>query len=116
MHSRYSATTIIDHIATKMREQLVKNIINCSAKIAILIDESTSLILKTIMVIYIKSAISNNDLIFIFLDFVELDNQSAANVGDKLIACLHKSGFDETFLQQNWVTFISDGASVLLGK
>ncbi|CAI6367147.1 unnamed protein product [Macrosiphum euphorbiae] len=116
LHSRYSATTIIDHIATKMREQLVKNIIDCSAKLSVLIDESTTLSSKTSMVVYIKSAISNDDPIFMFLDLVELDNQLAVNIVDKLLACLHKCGFDETFLQKNWVSFVSDGASVLLGK
>lgn len=50
------------------------------------------------------------------MDLVELDNQSAVNIVDKLLTCLHKCGFNETFLQQNWVSFVSDGASVLLGK
>ena len=85
LHSRYSATTIIDHIATKMREQLVKNIIDCSAKLSVLIDESTTLSSKTSMVVYIKSAISNDDPIFMFLDLVELDNQLAVNIVDKLL-------------------------------
>ncbi|XP_029342172.1 E3 SUMO-protein ligase KIAA1586-like [Acyrthosiphon pisum] len=79
LHSR-SATTIIDHIATKMREQLVKNIIDCSAKFSVLVDESTTLNSKTSMVVYIKSAISNDDPIFMFLDLVELDNQLAVNI------------------------------------
>jgi len=57
-----------------MREQLVKNIIDCSAKLSVLIDESTTLSSKTSMVVYIKSAISNDDPIFMFLDLVELDN------------------------------------------
>jgi len=116
LHSRYSATTIIDHISTKMREQLVKNIIDCSAKLSVLIDESTTLSSKTSMVVYIKSAISNDDPIFMFLDLVELDNQLAVNIVDKLLACLHKWAFNEIFLQKSWVSFVSDGASVLLGK
>jgi len=63
-----------------MREQLVKNIIDCSAKLSILIDKSTTLNLKTSIIVYIKSAISNDDPIFMFLDLVELDNQLAVNI------------------------------------
>lgn len=111
-----TATLIIDHIATKMREQLVKNIIDCNAKFSVLIDESTTLSSKTNMVVYIKSAISNEDPIFMFLDLVELDNQLAVNIVDKILGCLYKCGLNETFLQKNWVSFVSDGASVLLGK
>lgn len=65
LHSRYSATSIIDHITTKMREQIIKNIIDCNAKFSVLIDESTTLSSKTSMIIYIKSAIATNDPIFI---------------------------------------------------
>ncbi|KAL4104768.1 hypothetical protein QTP88_020044 [Uroleucon formosanum] len=66
------------------------------------------------MVVYIKSAMSNDDPIFMFFNLVELDNQLPVNIVDKLLACLHKCGFDEIFLQKNWVSFVSDGASALL--
>lgn len=48
--------------------------------------------------------------------FVELDDQSAENIVKELLICLHQCGFDESFLQQNWISFVCDGASVLLGK
>lgn len=58
LNFRYPDITIIDHIATKMREQLVKNIINC-ATFSVLINESTILSSNTSTVTYIKSAIFN---------------------------------------------------------
>lgn len=42
LHSRYSSTSIIDHIATEMRNKIVQNIIETNSKISILIDESTT--------------------------------------------------------------------------
>ncbi|VVC39093.1 Hypothetical protein CINCED_3A014755 [Cinara cedri] len=49
-------------------------------------------------------------------DLVELKNQTAENIVSQLINCLHTSLLDENYLQQHWVSFVSDGASILLGK
>lgn len=71
------------------------------------------------MVIYVKSSISYSTPIFIFLDLIELKNQTASiasNIVDQLLECLHCSGFTEEFLVRNWVPYVTDGASVLLGE
>jgi hypothetical protein len=116
LHSRYSCTSIVNHIAYKMREVIVKNIINSGSKISILIDESTTVSSKSCMAVFIKASISYEDPIFIFLDLVELEKQTSENIVDQLLNCLFASGFQDSYLQQNWVSFVSDGASVLLGK
>jgi len=99
-----------------MKHKIIKNIIDTNAKCFILIDESTTLSALCSMVVYLKLSISNNEPLFIFLDLVELKNQTAENIVSQLINCLHTSGLDENYLQQHWVSFVSDGASVLLGK
>lgn len=66
--------------------------------------------------IYIKIPILSEDPISIFLDLVELHLQTADNIVNQLIDCLHKSGFDDNFLKNYWISFVSDGASVLVGK
>lgn len=99
-----------------MREGVVKNIIDTESKIAILIDESTTVSSKTCIAIYIKVLISFEDPIFIFLDLVELDKQTAENIVNQLLNCLFNFGFHDSYLQEHWVSFVSDGASVLLGK
>lgn len=43
IYSRYSATNIIDHISCKMKNRIIDNIIETSAKLSILIDESTTI-------------------------------------------------------------------------
>lgn len=116
LHSRYSSTNIIQHISKKMREKLIENIIENNAKCSILIDESTTVSSLCGMVIYLKVSISNTDPIFIFLDLVELKNQTAENIVEQLLECLHSSGLNENYLKQHWISFVSDGASVLLGK
>ncbi|XP_060882119.1 E3 SUMO-protein ligase KIAA1586-like [Metopolophium dirhodum] len=116
LHSRYSSTSIVSHIASKMRERIVKNIIESGSKLAVLIDESTTLSSATSMIVYIKTSISNEEPIFIFLDLIELFTQNAENIVNQLLKCLHECGFNDNFLKENWISFVSDGASVLLGK
>ncbi|XP_050058213.1 E3 SUMO-protein ligase KIAA1586-like isoform X2 [Aphis gossypii] len=116
LHSRYSCTSIINHIACKMRESIVKNIINSESKISVLIDESTTVSSKSCMAVFIKASISHEDPIFIFLDLVKLEKQTAENIVNQLLNCLFTFGFQDSYLQHNWVSFVSDGASVLVGK
>jgi len=68
------------------------------------------------VVVFIKASISCDDPIFIFLDLVELVSQTAENIVNQLIECLKESGFNDHYLINNWISFVSDGASVLLGK
>lgn len=116
LHSRYSSTNIISHIADKMKTKIVQNIIATSSKISILIDESTTVSSLSGMVVYVKASILNSEPVFLFLDLVELKSQTASNIVNQLIECLHTSGFTENFLVEHWVSFVTDGASVLLGK
>ncbi|XP_022182073.1 E3 SUMO-protein ligase KIAA1586-like [Myzus persicae] len=116
LQSRFSCTQIIAHISMKMKEKIVSNIVKSGSKISVLIDESTTLSTLSTMVVYIKTSISSEDPISIFLDLVELNLQTADNIVNQLIDCLHISGFDDNFLKNNWISFVSDGASVLVGK
>lgn len=116
LHSRFSSTNIIDHISLKMKQKIVTNIVETEAKLSVLIDESTTISAVSSMVVYIKASISCEDPVFIFLDLVELISQTAENIVNQLIECLKKSGFNEHYLIHNWISFVSDGASVLLGK
>lgn len=51
-----------------------------------------------------------------FLDLVELDEQSAPVITNSLLKCLEFYGFNNYYLQKHLVAFASDGASVMLGK
>lgn len=116
LHSRHSSTNIIQHIAIKMKQKIIQNITDSGAKLSVHIDESTTISALCGMVIYIKVSILNSDPIFIFLDLIELKNQTAENITRQLIESLHNSGLNESYLQEHWISFVSDGASVLLGR
>lgn len=89
------------------KEKTVNNIIRSNSKISLLNDESiilsTNIILSTklAMVVFIKSSISSENLIFNILDLVELKHQTAENIANKLIECLYKSGFSDKYLKTN---------------
>uniref|UniRef100_A0A667YKI2 HAT C-terminal dimerisation domain-containing protein n=1 Tax=Myripristis murdjan TaxID=586833 RepID=A0A667YKI2_9TELE len=116
LHSRYSSTAIVQHIAKEMQKKIVGSIVSSSSKLSVLIDEATSLSHKSAMIVYVKASIVGATPEFLFLDLVELESQRAASIEEALLNCLNTAGFSEEWLQKNWVSFISDGASVMLGK
>ena len=116
LNSRYSATQIIHHVASEMQTKIVSSIIALSTKLAVLIDEASSLSHKPVMTVFVKASIQEESPEFIFLELVELENQRADGIEQALLTCLTNAGFTEEWLCENWVTFVSDGASVMLGK
>ncbi|XP_028410502.1 E3 SUMO-protein ligase KIAA1586-like [Dendronephthya gigantea] len=118
LHSRSSATAIIDHIAYEMRSTICKTIKENKGKVSILIDESTTVSGISTLIIYLKAQLERSgEAQFLFLDLVELTNgQSAKEVHTALLACLKRHGFDMDYLQEHFVAFTTDGASVLTGK
>lgn len=116
LHSRFSATNIIEHIAKEMQCSIVNNIVSSSSKLAVLIDEASTLSRKATMIVNIKASVLGEPPEFIFLDLVELQDQTSEGIIQALMSCLTKAGFTEEWLKQNWVSFVSDGASVMVGK
>ncbi|XP_050505351.1 E3 SUMO-protein ligase KIAA1586-like [Diabrotica virgifera virgifera] len=117
LHSRYSAVEIIDHISKEMKLRILNKVKEVSGKISIIIDESTSISSKSVLIIYLKCEISKEKSPnILFLDLVELPDQRAESVFNSTLKCLEQYGFDNGYLKQNLVSFTSDGASVMLGK
>lgn len=116
LHSRYSATNIINHISNIMRKQLISKIITLNSKLSILIDESTSLSNKTTLVVYLKTYLGGNNPEYVFLDLCELQSQDAEQIEKQLLNTLKSNGLHEKYLQKNWVAIATDGASVMVGK
>lgn len=118
LHSRFSATTIIDHIANEMRSMVCTAIRESKGKLSILIDESTTVSDISTLIVYLKAQLEiSGKPQFLFLDLVELTNgEGADNIHKALVACLKQHGFDMDYLQKHFIAFTSDGASVLTGK
>jgi hypothetical protein len=115
LHSRYSATEISDHLAVEMRERVVKSIIQNQSKIAVLVDESTTSGSKSALILHVKAFLGEGDPEVIFLELLELSSETAACVTDCILEYL-QDHFTNKFLEEHWIAFISDGASVMLGK
>ena len=118
LHSRFSATAIIDHIANEMRSTICKAIKESKGKLSILVDESTTVSDISTLIVYLKAQLEmSGEPQFLFLDLVELTNgEGADNIHKALLACLKWHGFDMDYLQKHFIAFTSDGASVLTGK
>ena len=70
------------------------------------------------LIVYLKAQLeTSGEPQFLFLDLVELTNgESADEIHKALVACLKRHGFDMDYLQEHFIAFTSDGASVLTGK
>ncbi|KAK1885932.1 E3 SUMO-protein ligase KIAA1586 [Dissostichus eleginoides] len=116
LHSRYSSTQIVEHIAKEMQKKIVHSIVTSSSKFSVLIDEAPSISHKSAMIVNLKASVDGATPEFLFLELVELESQRAKDIEEALLNCLDTAGFTEEWLQKNWVSFVSDGASVMLGK
>ena len=99
-----------------MQSKIVSSITASSTNLAVLIDEASSLSHKPVMPVSVKASIKKESPEFIYLELVELENQRADGIELALLTCLTNAGFTEEWLRENWVTFVSDGACVMLGK
>lgn len=117
LKSRFSATEIVKHIAEEMRRKACSRIIQIQGKISILIDESTTVSNKSTLIVYLKCETDKLSYPhFMFLDLVEIADQRAATITDALLKCMKNYGFNGDYLKANFVSFASDGASVMVGK
>ena len=117
LHSRASATLMVDSIAVQMKATLCKTIISNCQKISIMLDESTTISQKSCLVLYIRTAFEQSSDCFAFpLELVELDSLTAEHITEKVLFTLHAHGFSQTFLSSCLIGACSDGASVMLGR
>jgi OTU-like cysteine protease len=117
LKSRYSATEIVQHVYDTMRKTACSAIIQCKGKIAVLVDESTTVSNQSALIVYLKCETDKSaEPHYMFLQLVELPDQKADTIARALIDCLRENGFDNEYLQQHLVAFVSDGASVMTGR
>lgn len=117
LHSRTTAALMADSIAEQMRKTLCNSIQTQQKKVAIMMDESTTVSRKSCLVLYVRSAYDNSSDCFSFpLALVELESLSAEHITEKVLCTLHAHGFSEEFLANNLIGACSDGASVMLGR
>lgn len=115
LQSDKSCSNIVDHIAIEMRKKVCNEIIHQQRKLCVIVDESTTLSKKTMLVICLRTTIGE-ELITFFLDMVELSATSAEEIKNAIITNLFYYGMTDDFLKKNLIAFVSDGASTMLGR
>lgn len=117
LQTNKSCSTIIDHICFEMRKKLCSDLLENKRKICIIVDESTTLSQKTMLVICLRAAVvNNNEVITFFFNIIEVESTSADCIRKAILVDLSKYGLNEDFLKENLIAFVSDGASNMLGR
>uniref|UniRef100_A0A3P9D9G4 HAT C-terminal dimerisation domain-containing protein n=1 Tax=Maylandia zebra TaxID=106582 RepID=A0A3P9D9G4_9CICH len=116
LHSNNSCANILDHIAAEMKKKVVNDIVMNERKLCVLIDESTTISGKSVLVVCLRSAISSENPDTILFELIELQGTTAKDITEALLGCLHNNGFDPHYLQEHLLAFACDGASVMLGR
>lgn len=115
LQSDKSCTSIINHITFEMKKIICNDIIEHERKICIIVNESTTISQKTMLVICLRTAIADNNITF-FFDIMELSNTSVDSIKNTIISNLAMYGLIDIYLNNNLVAFVSDGASAMLGR
>uniref|UniRef100_A0A3P9DDZ8 HAT C-terminal dimerisation domain-containing protein n=1 Tax=Maylandia zebra TaxID=106582 RepID=A0A3P9DDZ8_9CICH len=74
LHSNNSFANILDHIAAEMKKKVVNDIVMNERKLCVLIDESTTISGKSVLVVCLRSAISSENPDTIFFELIYLSD------------------------------------------
>ncbi|KAJ8893997.1 hypothetical protein PR048_006605 [Dryococelus australis] len=81
LHSKRIAMEIICHVSNEIKKRIVKQTLEVSGKISVLIDELTSRGSKTTLITYLKCEVSKEELQhFLFLDRLDLSDHTSKTV------------------------------------
>lgn len=117
LHTDKSCNSIIEHISVEIRIKICNDIIENQRKFCIIVDESTTLSQKTMLVICLRTVVGpNNEVITFFFDIIELTNTSADSIKNAILTNLSSHGLNNNFLKLNLIAFVSDDASSMLGR
>ena len=114
LHSEFTAGEISDLIGSKMRLKLCAEIIKSEAKIALILDESTTISGKSVLILYLRATVCGKVSSF-FLDLVKLGSGKSEDILSKVKSTLSKHGFNHEFLSKHLIAVCSDGVSVMVG-
>lgn len=102
LHSRYSAKEIVNVIAEEMTKKIVTSLVTSNSKLSVLIDESTTASSKTALVVTLRASVLPSEApVYIFLELIELQSQTAEAITNALLKCLSSHGFTKEYLKAN---------------
>ncbi|KAJ4944924.1 hypothetical protein JOQ06_013463 [Pogonophryne albipinna] len=98
LHSNKTCGEIIDHIAHELKKKMAKDITENQRKLCVLVDESTTISGKTVLVVCLRSALADAEPETFFWELIELDGTTADDITKALMECLGRD-FNEDFLE-----------------
>uniref|UniRef100_H3B1X3 DUF4371 domain-containing protein n=1 Tax=Latimeria chalumnae TaxID=7897 RepID=H3B1X3_LATCH len=99
------------------RRKVLLNIQEKRTKISVMVDESTALSKWPVLIVCLRAIVRDSpDPLSLFLDLIELNDGTTTGIVTALLDCLKHNRFTEAFLQSNWTSLVSNGASTMLGK
>jgi hypothetical protein len=119
LHSTNACINIVNHIGNEMRTTLIRKIINSKSKFSLILDKSTTVSLKSVLIGYIRKYIEEIDMqdpVNFFIDLIELEDTTANGIYKSLMCHIESLRFTEGFLKENLVLLTYDGAAVMLGS
>ncbi|KAL1249596.1 hypothetical protein QQF64_020601 [Cirrhinus molitorella] len=117
LHSNVACANIQSHISLEMKKKIFEKIVACAPKIGLMLDEATSLSRKSALIIYVRFQLPDMESPEnIFVELVELEDQSAQGIVGQLLRALEGVNFTQDFLSKTLIGLSCDGASVMLGR
>uniref|UniRef100_H3AQT3 DUF4371 domain-containing protein n=1 Tax=Latimeria chalumnae TaxID=7897 RepID=H3AQT3_LATCH len=117
LQSNKVCADITDHISAEMRRKVLLTIQEKRTKISVMLEESTALSKRAVLIVCLGATVGDSpDPLSLFLEFIELNDSTAAGTVTALLDCLKHNRFTEAFLQSNWISFVSDGTSTMAGE
>jgi OTU-like cysteine protease len=115
LFSEKSCASIIQHIANEMKSELITFLKKSTRPFSVLVDESTTLSLKSTLIIYIRTHFKDDQVSNYFFDLVEL---SGGATGEIIASAIYNSllPIGESRLKEGLIGFASDGASAMRGE
>jgi hypothetical protein len=119
LHSTNACINIVNHIGNEMRTTLIRKIIDSKSKFSLILDESTTVSLKYVLIVYVRTYIQEIDMqdpVNLIIDLIELEDTTANWIYRSLVSRIESLGLTEGFLKENLVSLTCDGAAVMLGS
>ena len=115
LQSDRSCSNIINHVASEMRNEIVKHIVSTKSHFSIMVDESTSVSNTQSMIVYVRT-VFEGDVYAYFLGLLPLENATATGLEKTLIEFFCSIGLDNTVMREQLIGLCSDGASSMTGQ
>jgi hypothetical protein len=94
LHSTNACINIVNHIGNEMRTILIRKIIDSKGKFSLILDEPTTVSLKSVLIVYIRTYIEEIDMqdpVNLFIHSIEVEGTTANGIYKSLMSRIESS-------------------------